>query len=367
MATTPSPAPETPTPDTASLNLARAAAAVSQKFEADVYFYSGRISRANVGRLLNEYESAQHRENCVVVLTTYGGDPDAAYILARFFKRAYGRFTLCIFGMCKSAGTLACLGADDIAMTPFGELGPLDIQLSKDDSLAARTSGLDIFQALAIISTQAFSIFQQHFLGIVTGSGGVITTRTAADIGTAVAAQLLAPITAQIDPLRLGEMQRALEVAMEYGVRLGVGEDTVRRLAMEYPAHGFVIDLDEAQELLPGKVRTAHPEEMELEAALRAYALQEYGQDILGEPVEEQVLCACLTPARALQRELELNGDDGDGTEHGQGTAPADLAGEAGWAARGPGEPPGTGNRGAVEPKHGVFAFHGAPQPSRAA
>jgi hypothetical protein len=344
-------------------DLTRASAGVAQRFDADVYFFSGRIDRPNVNRLLAEYGGAEHRENCILVLSTFGGDPDAAYILARFFRRAYERFSICIFGLCKSAGTLACLGADDIVMTPFGELGPLDIQLSKDDSLAARTSGLDIFQALAIISTQAFTIFQQHFLGIVAGSGGVITTRTAADIGTAVAGQLLSPITAQIDPLRLGEIQRALQVAMEYGVRLGADEAAVRRLAMGYPAHGFVIDLEEAQELLPGKVRAAEPEEMELEAALRDYAVQQYGQDVLGEPVEDEAVCVCLTRAAALQREFKLNGDETHGTEHDQGSAPADFAGEAGRGARGEGEPAGPGDGGASQQEARILTFPYVPTP----
>ncbi|HEX8830447.1 MAG TPA: hypothetical protein VF705_04735, partial [Longimicrobium sp.] len=226
-----------------------ASARLSAEQDAAVFWYSGPLSRDLVRRMHDQSTFAAKRDNCALFLTTYGGDPDAAYILARTLRRAYRRLVVYVFGHCKSAGTLACVGANEVVMGPFGELGPLDIQLCRDDSLAAQTSGLDIFQALSVISSQAFDIFQKHFLGLIGGSGGVITTKTAASIATNVASNLLAPITAQIDPLRLGEMQRALGVALDYGARLGADETVIRRLATEYPAHGFVIDIGEAQEL----------------------------------------------------------------------------------------------------------------------
>jgi len=346
-------------PDTAAMGLARTVTEIKATHDADIFWFSARITRESVQCLLGEFGKAEQRENCIVVLSTFGGDPDAAYVLARFFRRAYARVTVHVFGPCKSAGTLACLGANEIVMGPFGELGPLDIQLCKDDSLAARTSGLDIFQALTIVSTHAFEIFQQHFLGIVGGSGGVITTRTAADIATNVASQLLTPITAQIDPLRLGEMQRALQVAMEYGRRLGVDEDRVRRLAMDYPAHGFVIDVEEARELLPGQVRVAEGQELELEAALRAYGLQRFGQDVIRDPLDDHSLHLCLTTAQAVQRELELNGETADGDEHQEDPAYRDLAVVVGGTGDGEGEPAGPRNGAEAEPQRVPLSFIG--------
>jgi hypothetical protein len=240
--------------------------------------------------------------------------------------------TVLIFGVCKSAGTLAVLGADEIVMGPFGELGPLDIQLSKEDSLASRSSGLDIFQSLSILSKQAFTIFQQHFLGIVGGSGGVITTRTAADIATTIAAQLLTPITAQIDPMRLGEMQRAINVAIQYGTRLGTSEEVVNRLTMDYPAHGFVIDLEEAEKLFPGKVRTPNHAELELEHGLRAAFCPEGERDILQRP-PEHTFSWCLTARRE-----HADGDMDDEVDTGSPLPDADEA-DAGGHGNASGEP----------------------------
>ncbi|HXJ16030.1 MAG TPA: SppA protein, partial [Candidatus Polarisedimenticolia bacterium] len=190
-------------------------------------------------------EESSGRRNCALILTTNGGDPDAAYIMVRFLKRTYENLTLYVFGYCKSAGTLLALGADEIVMGAFGELGPLDVQLSKKDEIGLRNSGLDIFMALNVVSTQAFYIFEQHFLELKRRSQGAITTKTAAHIATTVAARLLQPITAQIDPLRLGEMQRAVTIAKQYGERLGASSDSVDRLIYEYPSTAVQLYLHE--------------------------------------------------------------------------------------------------------------------------
>lgn len=100
--------------------------------EADVYILSGQISRAIDGRLRQAVSNRRrHEHHCVLVLTTLGGDAHAAYLIARFLKRVYGRVTACVFGYCKSAGTLLALGCHEVAMGIQGELGPLDVQLSR--------------------------------------------------------------------------------------------------------------------------------------------------------------------------------------------------------------------------------------------
>lgn len=62
--------------------------------DADIYVISGAIDRDVAFTLMDEYFEAQHRENCLLVLTTYGGDPDGAYIVARFLQNFYKKFTV---------------------------------------------------------------------------------------------------------------------------------------------------------------------------------------------------------------------------------------------------------------------------------
>ncbi len=77
----------------------------------------------------------------VLMLSTFGGDPDAAYRIARCLRRRYTRVSAMISGFCKSAGTLLLLGADDLVFTEHGELGPLDVQYWKQDELEEMGSG----------------------------------------------------------------------------------------------------------------------------------------------------------------------------------------------------------------------------------
>ncbi len=242
---------------------------ISETLDADLLIYSADIEEENADELIKIVkEKTDKRDNLVLILATYGGDPDAAFRIARFLQNTYNKFTLFVFGYCKSAGTLVAIGADEIVMSDLAELGPLDIQVTKDDDLVRRSSGLDLQKALTVLSQQGFQIFQQHFIATTINSGGVVTTKTAADIASSIAVGLLAPIANQIEPLRLGEVYRSMDVAYEYGIRLNPNlRKTVKKLITDYPSHGLVIDRKEANELFP-LVREPSQSELILEKIL---------------------------------------------------------------------------------------------------
>jgi Serine dehydrogenase proteinase len=259
--------------------------AVSDALAADLFLYSGEIERDLVETFIQEAESAASRENAVLILCTFGGVADAAYILARFLKRRYQKFTLYIFGYCKSAGTIIALGADEIVMSRRGELGPLDVQLLKADELLFRSSGLEVAQAVRSLSDSAFEIFEKHFLQIIRRGGGAITTRTAAEIASNLAVGLIAPITDQIDPLRVGEVERSMNISFQYGIRLCGDVERVNYLVRNYPSHSFVIDFEEARSLF-GNVRQPTELEHSLEVSLREFETQQ-GRNFITRPNTE--------------------------------------------------------------------------------
>ena len=239
-------------------------------YDADYFLYSGTIDRNLVDKFIDQAEDINRRTNVSVVLCTLGGDAHAAYIFARYLKDRYKKLTLYIFGRCKSAGTLVALGADEIVMSYRGELGPLDIQMLKPDELIFRSSGLDILQAITSLSDQAFQVFEKHFLGLLRRGGGAITTKTAADIASSIAVGLIAPVTGQIDPWRVGEIQRANNIGIQYGITLNGNEERVRALVNNYPSHSSVIEYNEAKELF-GNVRRPDGLEARLEYVLRSF------------------------------------------------------------------------------------------------
>ena len=64
--------------------------------------------------------------------------------------------------------------------------------------------------------------------------------------------QLYGNIYSQVDPIRLGSVVRANNIAMHYGERLGsknLKSEALGSLVLGYPSHDFVIDREQAAEL----------------------------------------------------------------------------------------------------------------------
>ncbi|MGA2888709.1 MAG: hypothetical protein ABSE51_11700 [Terracidiphilus sp.] len=222
---------------------------------ADGFLYSGPINRDYTDRLVKLIDSRpQRRKDVCLFITTFGGDPNAAYRVGRALKANYreGKIIAILGGYCKSAGTLLALCADELAFGCFGELGPLDTQIDKPNEILGAESGLDLFQTLQQITESSFESFEQQMINIIRHSSGAITTKVAAEIASSLTVGIFSPISAQVDPLRLGVARRAIRIGLAYGNRLkseNVKSGTVEKLVNDYPAHGFVIDQKEAAEL----------------------------------------------------------------------------------------------------------------------
>lgn len=229
--------------------------AVSALFAAhpsrDFLLVSHTINRNLHYGLTELLEAKRKNDACTVFLTTGGGDPNGGYRAARCLRHYYKHVRLVVPSFCKSAGTLFAIAADELAIGDLGELGPLDIQVRKGSELQERSSGLDIMQAVQAVTVQTQDAF--HRIMVSTRNLG-LSTRLCAEFAATVASGIAAPLIGQIDPIRLGEMQRATRVAFEYGQRLNEYAHNLRDGALDtlisaYPAHGFVIDRKEASEL----------------------------------------------------------------------------------------------------------------------
>jgi hypothetical protein len=222
---------------------------------ADGFLYSGPINRDNADRMVKLIDCRpERRKDVCLFVTTFGGDPNAAYRVGRALKANYrnGKILAVLGGYCKSAGTLLALCADELAFGCFGELGPLDTQIDKPNEILGAESGLDLFQALQQMNESSFESFEQQMISIIRHSSGAITTKVAAEIASSLTVGIFSPISAQVDPLRLGIARRAIQIGLAYGNRLkseNVKARTVEKLVNDYPAHGFVIDRNEATEL----------------------------------------------------------------------------------------------------------------------
>ncbi len=244
--------PKTSAQETHSEKWRRLANSIADKYEADVVLYSGDIEDWVVDELIKLAKQADRKENIVLMLTTRGGSPDAAYRMARCLQHQYKKIILFIYGICKSAGTLVSVGAHEIILSDFGEFGPLDIQLGKRDELFEQVSGLNITQALSSLNARAQEMFRDTLIDLKKGSRLQLSTKLAAEIASNLAIGLYEKIYAQIDPAQLGEIERSIHIASDYGGRLktkNVKHETIDQLVSGYSSHGFVIDIEEAKNL----------------------------------------------------------------------------------------------------------------------
>jgi hypothetical protein len=294
---------------------------VSLSLDADIYLVSGGLYDPLANDVMDKIATVKKRkENALLILTTFGGDADVAYRIARSFQHAYSRgdFIILIYDMCKSAGTLLAVGASKLIMTDGAQLGPLDVQLGKPDSIGEKMSGLTPCQSLAFLQEHAFKLFEYCFLQLLQKSDRQITFRTATQIATEMTTGLFDPVYAHLDPMRLGEYHRDMMIAAEYGKRLNspknnlLSSSALTKLTHGYPSHGFVIDREEAKELFK---RVEGPTADEIEMLI--FLDEQIQKDLLHQDAEKDYVGVArfidvdidLTPKEA-PKEVDIHGKE---------------------------------------------------------
>jgi hypothetical protein len=258
---------------------------VADSEDADVMLFNGDILRPLDYEFIDFCRDGKQKDNVVLVLVTEGGDADVAYKMSRCLQENYANITVFVTGWCKSAGTLMAVGAHRLVIGAKGELGPLDIQLGQKDELFEYTSGLNVGSAIEQLGEYAFRIFENHMLNIINRSSNRITFRTACNVASGMAAELFRNVYGQIDPMKVGETARLMEVARDYGKRLAassgnIDDRGIDMLVRTYSSHSFVIDFQEAREIFFRVDRPSASYE-ELERSLGDQALYPVG----GRPI----------------------------------------------------------------------------------
>lgn len=297
--------------DTQAQAIEELANSIAEKIDADVVLFNGAIYRVGIDRLIGQFIIRRKRRNVLLILVTQGGNADSAYRLARYLQSYYETFTLYVSGYCKSAGTLIATGAHEIIMSEFGELGPLDVQMSKRDELWESQSGLAVLDTLTTLQEYALSAFVGILVEIKRGSGGSVSLKMATEITTSITSGLFAPIYGQVDPLHVGEAGRAMRIATQYGERLldlgeNIGRDALHHIISQYPSHEFVIDRHEAS-LLFERVRPPSEDESTLARMLGMKAHMPVNSDDQTPPIC-QFLSKELADTEAEDNETSVTG-----------------------------------------------------------
>lgn len=122
------------------------------------------------------------------------------------------------------------------------------------------------------------------------------STKVSTEVATNLTIGLMQPMYSQIDPVRLGELQRFVRISLEYGERLAtsnVQKGTIEKLVVGYPSHGFIIDRSEARQLFQ---RVSKPSDalevighMELARALEAGAFEHEGSQPVIDYINDEL------------------------------------------------------------------------------
>ncbi len=192
-----------------------------------------------------------------VFINSPGGLADDAYRIIRTFRNNFETVNIIVPLWAKSAATLLCLGGSKIIMDEYGEFGPLDAQLAKvrDDSPEIeRESALNDEHSLRRIETRFKEMFETIFIRLYEHKKINIPKAELSQQLFRNLSKFYEPLLKQIDPYKLGDKRRKLDIGGHYAGRIliqfGAANDPVEiRKLVDFlvdgcPDHGYVIDYD---------------------------------------------------------------------------------------------------------------------------
>jgi len=223
-------------------------------------------------------EATTIRKHLLLIVTTLGGDPHAAYRLLRFIQESYDDVTIVIAGQCKSAGTLLAVSGNVLVVDKRADLGPLDIQLRKKDEIGEYASSLTAAAALKALQDQASTMYFRLSSEVMGAADGV-SLKFASEAAEKITSGLLGNVYSRVEPLDLGEKYRAVQIGIDYASRANIKfgnlkQSRIRDIVEKYPTHDFVIDCREARVLF-NRVREPNDVERALLVALGDVAQHE--------------------------------------------------------------------------------------------
>lgn len=218
-----------------------------------------------------EILNSKKYEELDVILHTPGGSADAAYSICKALVKSTKKLNIIVPLYAKSAGTLLSLAADSIIMTDNSELGPLDTQLREDidGNSPVYISALNGFKALEQIQAHTLETLDVTTMLILSQSGGMKLSDVIA-LAANFCGQTSGTLYKQLDPKKIGEYARALDIGEYYGIKILTkfkawnrknAEQTVRKLVKGYPSHEYILDLEELQELQLPAIQASKEEE----------------------------------------------------------------------------------------------------------
>jgi len=199
-----------------------------------LYEPNSSIEQGMVDKIYNAIPD-DNKKPILLLIHNHGGRIEPAYLISKTCKELSPKFVVTIPRKAKSAATLISLGGNEIHMGPMSELGPIDPQFAGLPALGISSSLESIAKIVCKYpeSSPMFADFMKE----------------------------------KLDLRILGYFERVSESAQQYAIRLLAGkelnqtaDEVAHKLVYEYKDHSFVIDKEEAKELL-GEIVKVNTEE----------------------------------------------------------------------------------------------------------
>lgn len=227
------------------------------------------------------------REKLDIFLCSNGGSTTVPWRLVSLFREFSKHIAVIVPYRAYSAATMLALGADEIVMHPFGELGPIDPTVSNDYN--PREEGTNRRLGISVEDVKAYVSFIKSTVGI-THEDELIK-----------AIEILAQ---KVHPLALGNVERFLSQSRMMGRKImrthmhdsdeHLIDEIVENLASKLYFHGHPINRKEAKDDL--KLKVTVPEADLEENIWQLYLL--YEQELQNrEEFNPAGIMASLAPA----------------------------------------------------------------------
>lgn len=294
------------------------------------------VARCCTGRF--GYPAQPTVQTIDVVLDTYGGSLDSAFKTVLFLSRFAERIRIFVPRRAKSAGTLIAIGAHELYMSPFAELGPLDTQIVDPRNPTELVSALDCYQSVDYVRAFGLATLRRTLVVLAkemqTGIPLSELVNTAEHLSTGSITSMLS----QIRALDFGGWGRTLKIGELYAksllTRVGYTQAEAGQIASQlvygYTHHPFPIDLNEAARI---GLRPHHMDAQEHAVAAELLA-RCAGDDLfigfVDEHADSQHQQAAPAPeaqVKAGQRSSSADGTEPDGEDQAIGRPRGQVTG----------------------------------------
>lgn len=200
-----------------------------------------------------------------LLLDSPGGSLDAAYSTALYLSAYTNDLKVYVPDRAKSASTLLAIGARELYLSGFGELGPLDTQLHDPRNPAKFASALDCYQSVDYVRKFAITTIGEVLRSLIDKTEKEVPLGQLLDDAEKFALGAINPMLENVSALDFGGWGRSLRIGEHYTQRLLESQATIvdrelikniaHNLVYGYTHHPFPIDYHEAKRIeLPVKL-----------------------------------------------------------------------------------------------------------------